>query len=100
MCVLHGIGHESKAPNPNTSKYGVGIGGTFIEIMKLIQITILLVLTVKELQEEQPSSGSSERVNKPSESASAQRVLAHYVCSGCRGASICHRAFHRKATVS
>ena len=32
MCALHGIGHESRAPNPSTSKHGVGIGGELIEI--------------------------------------------------------------------
>ena len=46
--VLHGIGHESRAPNPNTSKYGVGIGGKFIQIIELIRITIFFFRTVKD----------------------------------------------------
>ena len=49
ICALHGIGHESRAPNPNTSKYGVGIGGKFIEVIELIRITILFVRTDKLL---------------------------------------------------
>ena len=45
--MLHGIGPESRAPNPNTSKCDLEIGGKFIEMNELIRIAILFVRTVK-----------------------------------------------------